>query len=79
MKINNIATNAKKFAYDGCHKIYLLESRGNEAQAIAGGYDILPIGKLEYAYETSCGLRFISNWDLTTTFVNQFDTAEFAK
>jgi hypothetical protein len=78
MKINSITTDAKKFAFDGCHKIYLLESRKDETEARAIGYDILPIDQLQDAYENSCQLRFISNWALTISFVDQFEDAEFA-
>lgn len=77
MKINNIPTNAKKFAFDGCHKIYLLESRKDETDARATGYSILPIAQLEDTYEDSCGLRFISNWALDKHFVDQFEDATF--
>jgi len=77
MKINNKTTNAKKFAYDHCHKMYLLESRDDEANAIETGYDILRIAQLKDTFENSCGLRFISNWRLTTTFVQQFEDAHF--
>lgn len=77
MKINNATTTAKKFAFDGCHKIYLLESRKDETEARAIGYNILPIDRLQDAYEGSCSLRFISNWKLTTLFVDQFDDATF--
>ncbi len=77
MKINNTTTTAKKFAFDGCHKIYLLESRKDETEARAIGYSILPISELQDAYDSSCGLRFISNWQLTTSFVHQFDEATF--
>lgn len=77
MKINDKATTAKKFAFDGCHKIYLLESRKDEAEARAIGYGILPISELQDAYDGSCALRFISNWELTTSFVDQFDDATF--
>ena len=78
MKINNITTKAKKFAFDGCHKIYLLESRKDEAEARDTGYSILPINELETAYEGSCDLRFINNWSLNKSFVAQFEEAEFA-
>jgi hypothetical protein len=78
MKINDITTTAKKFAFDGCHKIYVLESRKDETEARAIGYDVLPIDQLQDAYEDSCALRFISNWSLTTSFVDQFDNATFA-
>jgi hypothetical protein len=77
MKINDKAVTAKKFAFDGCHKIYLLESRKDETEARAIGYSILPVSELQDAYDGSCALRFISNWELTTSFVHQFDDATF--
>ncbi len=78
MKINDIPTAAKKFAFDGCHKIYLLESRKDVTEARQAGYGVLPIQDLQDVYENSCGLRFISNWSLTTSFAAQFENAEFA-
>ncbi|CAB5220024.1 hypothetical protein UFOVP232_28 [uncultured Caudovirales phage] len=76
--INGKTTTAKKFAFDGCHKIYLLEKAGDEADAIDTGYDIFPISELQSAYDGSCGLRFISDWSLTKSFVPQFEDAVFA-
>jgi hypothetical protein len=64
MKINGLQVTAKKFAFDGCHKIYLIENGDEEAEALSYGYRILPIGELPQAYEDSCPLRFISNWPL---------------
>lgn len=77
-KINDKTTRAKKFAFDGCHKIYLLESCKDEAEALKIGYSILPISELQDAYDGSCSLRFISDWSLTTSFVSQFEDAVFA-
>jgi hypothetical protein len=79
MKINNQVTTAKGFAYDDCHKIYLLERDSDWKDASGSGYTILPIEKLEETYEGSCDLRFISNWALTKQFVRQFETADFGK
>ena len=79
MKINGKDTTAKKFAYEGCHKIYLLESRKDEIEARAIGYKILPVAELQDTYESSCGLRFISNWALDTSFADQFEDAEITE
>jgi len=76
--INGKQTKAKKFAFDGCHKIYLIESAKDAREALEVGYDIYPIAELQSAYEDSCGLRFISNWALTVDFVAQFEDATFA-
>jgi hypothetical protein len=72
VKINNMETNAKQIAYDGCHKIYLIESMDDLREAIAAKYQIHPIEDLESAYMDSCSLRFINNWKLDKTFVPQF-------
>lgn len=61
-----IRENIKQFAYDGCHKIYLIENEENLEQAKASGYDIYPIKELEEKFNNSCGLRFINTWDLET-------------
>lgn len=83
MKINGLKVTAKKFAFDGCHKIYLIENGDEEAEARNYGYRILPIGELPQAYEDSCSLRFISNWPLGlnnddfVSYVEQFEDAHF--
>ncbi len=78
MKINGNMIRAEEFAFDGCHKIYICESTSESEEAMQSGYTILPIDQLESAYERSCALRFISNWRLDKTFVEQFtDSVEF--
>lgn len=70
--INNEPTTAKEFAFDGCHKIYLIEDEEDKKEALSLEYDIfLPIEQLEETFNTSCPLRFISNWKLTKTYVAQ--------
>jgi len=77
MTINGIKIDAKEFAWDGCHKIYLLESNEDRYQAIKTGYEkIFPISKLEYIYQISCPLRFIRTWGLESV-VDQGETAIF--
>lgn len=71
MKINNLEVKPTLFAYDGCHKIYLLESENDKNEATEAGYEIMRIAELEKVWNNSCGLRFISNWSLTTTYVAQ--------
>lgn len=53
----------KKFAYDGCHKIYLIENEEQEKEAQNYKYVIMPIKLLLIAYERSCSLKFINFWD----------------
>lgn len=71
MKINGKNIDGKKFAYDGCHKIYVIEDKKDEKEAIDLCYSILGIKKLPETYYKSCPLRFISNWKLTKTYIEQ--------
>lgn len=75
--INGQETNAELFAYDGCHKIYLIEDETDKQHAIELEYDLHNINELKEVWENSCPLRFINNWKLNKKFVRQFETAEF--
>jgi hypothetical protein len=75
MNINSKQTKAKHFAYDGCHKIYLIDDTLDKEEASDSGYDILPISKLRDTFEESCSLRFISDWKLKNQYVEQFEDA----
>lgn len=77
MKINGQAISAREFAFDGCHKIYLLEDEADRTEARISEFNILPITSLRNAFNESCGLQFISNWKLTKSFVRQFEEARF--
>ena len=79
MKINGIEVIGKSFAYDGCHKIYIIEDEVDFEDAQKHNYKILDIEDLEDTYNKSCSLRFISNWRLDTNYVNQFEEAIFSK
>jgi hypothetical protein len=72
--INGKETSAKEFAYDGCHKIYLLDQEQDRDEARDCGYDILPISQLQKTFDSSCGLQFIDNWKLNKCYVSQFDS-----
>lgn len=54
-------SGAEKFAYEGCHKIYLVEDEHDIEEAQSYGYDIYPIERLEEVFQDSCPYRFISN------------------
>ena len=69
--------NAKFFAYDGCHKMYIIESDDDLKSATSYGYQILPIEELPRTYVESCPLRFIDPWDLINTYVPQCARVEF--
>lgn len=77
MKINNLEVIGKYFAYDDCHKIYIIEDEKDLQEAKEIGYTILPIKEIEETYNNSCELKFINNWKLDKFFVKQFEEANF--
>lgn len=62
-KINGIEINAVVFAYDGCHKIYLLNDNESIIEAEDAGYDVYDIGNIISAFVYACPLRFINKWE----------------
>ena len=74
MEINGQTIKSQEFAYDGCHKIYLLEEENDKGEALDSGYEIRSIKQLEKTFLCSCGLRFISNWKLSEDYICQGDT-----
>ena len=81
MKINGKTMVGDRFAFEGCHKIYIIDTPEEEAQALKYGYNIYPIKEIEKAYKNSCSLKFISNWPLDdnnfVSYVDQFEDATF--
>lgn len=77
MKINGKLVIGKQFAYDNCHKIYIIEDKEDLKMAKDYNYKIFPIEDIKSAYENSCELRFISNWKLDKQYVGQFENAKF--
>lgn len=77
MKVNNKIIKGDKFAFDNCHKIYIIESEQDLIEAKEMGYDIYDINYLPTAYRDSCELKFISNWQLDTQYVQQCEDAKF--
>lgn len=73
--INGRTSAATQFAWDGCHKIYLVENEVGLRNV--DGYDLYPIARLAKAWGDSCGLRFISPADLDSPdYVKQFEDAD---
>lgn len=77
IKVNNQEIKGKEFAYDGCHKIYIIENDDDREKALEYGYSLYPIEELRQAFNDSCDLRFISNWSLGESYVAQFEDAIF--
>ena len=74
LTINGEVVKATHFAYDGCHKIYLIGSVEQAVEMGSYGYgqgDILPVSELARVWEETCFLRFISWADLGETVVEQ--------
>lgn len=81
MRINGNEVVGKEFAYDGCHKMYIIENESDRATAFENGYeenDIMDISELERTYGDSCSLKFISNMKLDKMYVEQFEDAIFS-
>lgn len=72
-----VVKGATHFAYDGCHKIYLIRTTTEFADMLGAGYgqdDIFPVSQLPQAWEDSCALKFISPADLKgPDFIGQCD------
>lgn len=77
MLINGKEVVGKQFAYDGCHKIYIIEDENDYEKADELGYNIYNIEDIEEAYNNSCELKFISNWKLNKDYIKQFEEARF--
>ena len=73
MIIKGKETKAELFAYDGCHKIYLIESEHDRNHAEELKYDLYPINELLTVWNESCELRFIRNWQLDKVYISQFE------
>lgn len=77
LTINGTDYPAQEFAWDGCHKIYLITTPEDRAKMEENGYtdpgDILPVSELPDIWENHlCSLRFISPADLSDDIVPQF-------
>ena len=59
------------FAYDGCHKIYILEDKKDIETAMEYGFRLYPTFELKSTFEKSCELKFIYNMKLDKTYVGQ--------
>lgn len=76
MLINGKQVVGNEFAYDDCHKIYIIEDENDRKSALECGYTLYPIEQLLSKYNHSCELRFINNWKLTIRYVEQFEKLE---
>lgn len=69
MKIGRYKINAKEFFFDGCHKIYLIETPQDKKEFFNRDWeesDIYPIDQLVEIYRNACPLKFIDTCSLKT-------------
>ena len=70
--INGVKTTATCFAFDGCHKIYLIEDMQHVPEVIEYGYAVHPIDELQQKWdEECCSLRFINTWSDLDSVIEQ--------
>ena len=75
--INGQEITAYGFAFDGCHKFYLIETPEESEEMYNLDYRLYAIDGLPRAWADSCPLRFISSADLTKNYVPQCTPAHF--
>ena len=78
MKINGKTVIGDKFAFDGCHKIYICKTIVEENRMADLGYKLYPLEQIEECYNNSCELRFIEDSNFEENYVGQFKTALFS-
>ena len=77
LRINGQIITAIGFAFDGCHKFYLLENDADCKKMVGLDYNIYLIEGLPEAWLFSCQLRFIDSADLKKCYVHQGEPAYF--
>lgn len=63
-KIDAIEASDLMVAFDDCHKLYLVEGEEEIADASQTGYDLYPAKEIRSLINRSCGLVFVSAWNL---------------
>lgn len=64
------------YAFEGCHKIYILEDTNDLNEAEKMNYEVFPISTLLETYESACPFKFISNWKLDKRYIEQGESKE---
>lgn len=58
-------------AFDGCHKLYVLDTRTDVKEAGNSGYGIESTDDLPLLWKRSCFLRFVNSWGLDRDVIPQ--------
>ena len=69
MKCNRKIIKGNCFVWDGCHKIYVLQTPEEVQEASNDGFIIHPIKDLPEIYRRSCSLRCMSYWDVAKPYI----------
>lgn len=59
-KLQHIERMPHQIAFDGCHKMYVMDSPEAEEEAREIGYDFYPASQVRDLNERSCGLVFVN-------------------
>lgn len=71
VEINDTRIWADEFAWDGCHKLYIVTDQESRDQLEGYGYDFFNIAELQECWDSSCMLKFISDASLNCNYINQ--------
>lgn len=63
-KLDAIEASDLMVAFDGCHKLYLVDGPEEIADASATGYDLHEAKEIRALVNRSCGLVFVHAWNL---------------
>ncbi len=77
MKVNGKTIRGIGFAYNGCHKFYILANMNEWKTAKEYGFQCHSLRSLQRLWNASCPLRFISTWNLSDYYVEQGEQAVF--
>ena len=59
-----LSQDIRNYAYDNCHKHYIIRNNKEMEEAKSYGYDIKPLCELPSTWSNSCGLEMIDFWDV---------------
>ena len=79
MKVNGKEIVGIGFAYDGCHKFYIIANEKEKKEVEFYRYEVYPLKKkkMEWLWKISCPMRYIERWDLTEEYVRFGEDAIF--
>jgi hypothetical protein len=67
-KVEAIEASDLRLAFDGCHKIYLIQSQAEADDAEQYGYGIYDAAMIRTLIASSCFLVYVHAWDIDGNF-----------